>query len=99
MGARRDVEPDPKVLKVLRQLGYSNFQVRYRKVHAKRNRDHIMIKLNKNGISRTDKPNSVSAHQDLNSKLPPYHRSDFSEQEKLVKEFWTTWKKEIERNG
>jgi len=89
------VEPDPKVLKVLRQLGYSNFQVKYGKVHAKRNQDHLLIKLTENGMPRTDKPNLISAHQDIVTRIPPYHHADYKKKKRLIKEFIQAWMREI----
>ncbi|HDQ05099.1 MAG TPA: hypothetical protein ENN36_00055 [Candidatus Bathyarchaeota archaeon] len=94
-----EVYPDQKVLKVLRQLGYSKFKIKYRKIHAKRGQDHILIKLNRNGMPRTDKPNLISAHQDIDTENPPYHRADYKQEKKLVKEFIRAWIQEIKESS
>lgn len=90
---------DPRVRKTLQKLGYSVIRIKYRKIHAKRNRDHLIIKVNKKGMPRTDKPGLISAHQDFPSKIPPYHRASFDKKERLIKEFERAWMKEMASSG
>lgn len=83
---------NPIVLETLRQLGYSNVEVKNERVHARRGRNHIIIRLSKKG----NPDFRLRAHQDLASRtLPSHHHADFSDEKRLIREFWRAFRAQL----
>jgi len=84
-----------KILETLQALGYSNIEIKNKRVYARRWRDHIIIRL-----SRTGNPDyRIKAHQDFPTRtLPSHHYSDFSQEKTLIKEFRQAFKESLKEH-
>jgi len=85
---------DAAILKALQKLGYSEIKFKYNKIYARRNRDHLILKLSKKGTLG----HKLKAHQDFPVDTPPYHRIDVTNEKRLLKELRHAYYEEKKRD-